>query len=174
MLLSRRGLSVASLFRLADIQTLLAREICSTSPCKEFRRGLDPVDRPDDAVAQARMQPDLVEQVMGERTLSQAEKVKQRLRDIAHEYQRFEGDTGSSEVQAASLTAKIAFMANHMDQHRKDYHSRRGLEAMLIRRRKLLQYLRRTDFDRYSALIVKLGLRDNYAKLDRLSARYSH
>lgn len=58
-------------------------------------------------------------------------------------------------------------MAEHMKLHRKDYHSRRGLEAMLSQRRSLLQYLRRTDFDSYAIVLNRLGLKDNYKKLVR-------
>ena len=65
----------------------------------------------------------------------------------------------------AALTGKIKAMADHMRVHRKDYHSRRGLEAMLNRRKSLLQYLRRKDFDAYAIVLSRLGLRDNYMKL---------
>jgi small subunit ribosomal protein S15 len=58
-------------------------------------------------------------------------------------------------------------MAEHMRQHKKDYHSRRGLEAMLNQRRSLLQYLRREDFDTYALVLSKLGLRDTYIKRER-------
>ena len=65
----------------------------------------------------------------------------------------------------AVLTAKIKAMAEHMKVHRKDYHSRRGLDAMLSQRRSLLQYLRRKDFDSYAITLSRLGLKDNYMKL---------
>ena len=71
-------------------------------------------------------------------------------------------------VAVAALTAKIKAMADHMREHRKDYHSRRGLEAMLNQRKSLLQYLRRKDFDSYAIVLSRLGLRDNYMKLVRL------
>ena len=61
-------------------------------------------------------------------------------------------------------------MADHMRVHRKDYHSRRGLEAMLNQRKSLLQYLRRKDFDSYAIVLSRLGLRDNYMKLVRALA----
>lgn len=63
------------------------------------------------------------------------------------------------------LTTKIKAMAEHMKVHRKDYHSRRGLDAMLSQRRSLLQYLRRKDFDSYAIVLSRLGLKDNYMKL---------
>lgn len=91
------------------------------------------------------------------------------LRKTRAEYQRNEGDTGSTEVQAALLTSKITNLAEHMKGHRKDFNTRRGLEGMLSQRRKLLQYLRQSDFDAYTVLLVRLGLKDNYAKQDRLT-----
>ena len=68
-------------------------------------------------------------------------------------------------IAVAALTAKIKAMAQHMQVHRKDYHSRRGLQAMLSQRRSLLQYLRRKDFDSYAVVLSRLGLKDNYMKL---------
>lgn len=65
---------------------------------------------------------------------------------------------------AAILTEKIQSMLGHMQQHRKDFHSRRGLEGMLTKRRKALQYLRSRNFEAYSIVISKLGLKDSFAK----------
>lgn len=70
-----------------------------------------------------------------------------------------EGDTGSSEVQVAILTARINSLGEHLNVHTKDYSSRRGLLAMVSKRRKLLDYLKRTDNAKYLDLIKKLGLR---------------
>ena len=78
---------------------------------------------------------------------------------IMAEYQRVAGDTGSSEVQIALLTARINDLTGHFKEHVKDHHSRRGLLRMVSRRRKLLDYLKQKDADRYLALIAKLGLR---------------
>lgn len=72
---------------------------------------------------------------------------------------RATGDTGSPEVQVALLTARINQLTPHFKEHGKDHHGRRGLLRMVSRRRKLLDYLRRKDADRYLALIAKLGLR---------------
>jgi small subunit ribosomal protein S15 len=72
---------------------------------------------------------------------------------------RSAGDTGSPEVQVALLTARINELTPHFKQHAKDHHGRRGLLRMVSRRRKLLDYLKSKDFDRYAALITKLGLR---------------
>ena len=69
------------------------------------------------------------------------------------------GDTGSPEVQAALLTARINELTPHFKTHAKDHHGRRGLLRMVSRRRKLLDYLKSKDADRYTALITKLGLR---------------
>jgi small subunit ribosomal protein S15 len=68
-------------------------------------------------------------------------------------------------IAVARLTTRITQLAEHMRIHKKDYASRRGLEAVIARRRALLQYLRRTDFGAYAQLISRLGLRDTYAKL---------
>ena len=78
---------------------------------------------------------------------------------IMNEYQRAAGDTGSSEVQIALLTARINDLTGHFKEHVKDHHSRRGLLRMVSRRRKLLDYLKDTNIDAYRALIQRLGLR---------------
>ena len=75
------------------------------------------------------------------------------------EYARFEGDTGSPEVQIAVLTARINRLTEHFKEHKHDYHSQRGLMKMVGRRRKLLAYLKKTDLERYKTLIERLGLR---------------
>jgi len=78
---------------------------------------------------------------------------------IMTDYQRSTGDTGSSEVQVALLTARINDLTGHFREHKKDNHSRRGLLRMVSRRRKLLDYLKRTNVDSYRTLIQRLGLR---------------
>lgn len=70
-----------------------------------------------------------------------------------------ESDTGSTEVQVALLTERINGLSEHFKVHAKDHHSRRGLLKLVSQRRRLLDYLRRTEVDRYRALIEKLGLR---------------
>lgn len=70
-----------------------------------------------------------------------------------------EGDTGSPEVQVAILTTRIKSLTEHFKTHKKDNHSRRGLLKLVAQRRKLLDYLRRNDEDRYKALIGRLGIR---------------
>ena len=72
---------------------------------------------------------------------------------------KHEGDTGSPEVQIALLTARIDALADHFKAHKKDFHSRTGLLKLVGQRRKLLNYLKNTDVQRYRALIEKLGLR---------------
>lgn len=69
-------------------------------------------------------------------------------------------DTGSPEVQVALLTARINQLQDHLQQHKKDHHSRRGMLVMIGRRQRLLDYLSRTDIERYRTLVAKLGLRD--------------
>ena len=78
---------------------------------------------------------------------------------IVKEFARGEGDTGSPEVQVALLTANINKLQQHFGDHKKDHHSRRGLIRMVNQRRKLLDYLKEKEAERYSQLISKLGLR---------------
>lgn len=78
---------------------------------------------------------------------------------IVAEYAVKEGDTGSPEVQVALLTTQINHLQGHFKEHIHDHHSRRGLLRMVSQRRKLLDYLKRKDVARYTALIGKLGLR---------------
>ena len=70
-----------------------------------------------------------------------------------------ETDTGSPEVQIAVLTKRIADLTEHLKEHKKDNHSRRGLFKMVGRRRNLLNYLKKTDIERYRAIVEKLGIR---------------
>ncbi|HIU73249.1 MAG TPA: 30S ribosomal protein S15 [Candidatus Aphodousia faecipullorum] len=79
--------------------------------------------------------------------------------EIVAQFQRKPGDTGSPEVQVALLTARINELTSHFKEHAKDHHSRRGLLKMVSRRRKLLDYLKRTDLDAYRKLINTLNLR---------------
>jgi small subunit ribosomal protein S15 len=78
---------------------------------------------------------------------------------IVAEYAQGEGDTGSPEVQVALLTHNIVGLQDHFKANAKDHHSRRGLIRMVNQRRKLLDYLKRKDADRYTSLIKRLGLR---------------
>jgi small subunit ribosomal protein S15 len=78
---------------------------------------------------------------------------------VVKQYQRSGKDTGSPEVQIALLTERINGLSEHFKTHVKDFHSRRGLLVMVSQRRKLLDYLKRTDADKYRALIERLGLR---------------
>ena len=80
-------------------------------------------------------------------------------REIVSEYGRGDADTGSTEVQVALLTARINELTEHLREHRKDHHSRRGLLMLVGKRRRLLKYLQASDIDRYRALIGQLGLR---------------
>ena len=70
-----------------------------------------------------------------------------------------EGDTGSPEVQIALLTARISYLTEHLKEHKKDHHSRRGLLKMVGHRRRLLSYLYKSDIERYRSIIAKLGIR---------------
>lgn len=78
---------------------------------------------------------------------------------IIEEYRTHPGDTGSSEVQIALLTARIEHLTEHLKTHKKDHHSRRGLLQLVGQRRRLLDYLQREDIGRYRTLIQRLGIR---------------
>ena len=88
--------------------------------------------------------------------MSLSSEVKQ---SVVAEYARSEGDTGSPEVQVALLSKRISDLTEHFGEHKKDHHSRQGLLKMVNKRRKLLDYLKSRDQDRYRELIGKLGLR---------------
>jgi small subunit ribosomal protein S15 len=83
----------------------------------------------------------------------------ERKQELINEYARDKEDTGSAEVQCAILTQRILNLTEHFKSHKKDHHSRRGLLKMVGQRRRLLDYLKGKDKERYSALIKKLGLR---------------
>ncbi len=79
--------------------------------------------------------------------------------EIIAEHARAEGDTGSPEVQIALLSKRISDLTEHLKMHKKDHHTRRGLLKLVGQRRRLLGYLKKTDIERYRALIAKLGIR---------------
>ena len=78
---------------------------------------------------------------------------------LIREYARNDGDTGSPEVQVALLTERIKYLTEHLQAHKHDYHTRRGLLKLVGQRRRLLRYLNKRDVNRYRALIGRLGLR---------------
>ena len=78
---------------------------------------------------------------------------------IINEYATHEGDTGSPEVQVALLSKRIADLTEHLKEHKHDHHPRRGMQLMIGDRRRLLDYLKRVDINRYRSLIERLGLR---------------
>jgi small subunit ribosomal protein S15 len=84
---------------------------------------------------------------------------KEKKQAIIAEYGRTPNDTGSPEVQIAILTARIAELTDHLKEHPKDHHSRRGLLKMVGQRRGLLAYLKKIDIERYRSLIERLGIR---------------
>ncbi|MGL6029156.1 MAG: 30S ribosomal protein S15 [Legionella sp.] len=90
-------------------------------------------------------------------SLNSAEKAK-----IVTDYKRSDKDTGSSEVQVSLMTGRIKYLTDHFKANKKDFHSRRGLQTLVNKRRKLLKYLKRSDLSRYQTLIQSLGLRDSY------------
>ncbi|KTD28083.1 MULTISPECIES: 30S ribosomal protein S15 [Legionella] len=82
--------------------------------------------------------------------------------EIINEYKRAENDTGSPEVQVSLMTGRIKYLTEHFKDNKKDFHSRRGLQKLVNKRRKLLKYLKKNDQERYQTLIQNLGLRDSY------------
>ncbi|MRG71738.1 30S ribosomal protein S15 [Alphaproteobacteria bacterium HT1-32] len=78
---------------------------------------------------------------------------------LISEYAQAEGDTGSPEVQVAILTERITNLTEHLKEHKKDFHSRRGLLILVGQRRRLLDYLKKKSDDRYTSLIKRLGIR---------------
>ena len=81
---------------------------------------------------------------------------------IVNEFKRADKDTGSPEVQVSLITGRIKYLTEHFKVNKKDFHSRRGLQELVNKRRKLLKYLKRNDKARYQTLIQKLELRDSY------------
>ena len=80
-------------------------------------------------------------------------------RDIIDRFRQHESDTGSAEVQVAILSERISYLTNHFKTHAKDHHSRRGLIKLVGQRRRLLNFLKNKDIERYRTLIEQLGLR---------------
>lgn len=84
---------------------------------------------------------------------------RERKQELVRDFRRDDRDTGSPEVQVAILTTRIIALTEHLRTHKKDYATRRGLLAMVSRRRRLLDYLRRVDAKRYLDIIGRLGIR---------------
>ncbi|MSQ25542.1 MAG: 30S ribosomal protein S15 [Dehalococcoidia bacterium] len=84
---------------------------------------------------------------------------KAKKQTVLKEFQKKDGDTGSTEVQVALLTARINEITEHLREHRHDQHSRRGLFMLVGQRRRLLSYMHRNDVEQYRALVQRLGLR---------------
>jgi len=83
----------------------------------------------------------------------------ERKQEIINEFKKHEGDTGSPEVQIALLSERITYLTEHFRTHHKDHHSRRGLLKIVGQRRRLLDYLKSKDVERYRVVINKLGIR---------------
>jgi small subunit ribosomal protein S15 len=85
--------------------------------------------------------------------------VKEKKQEVIGSYKTHEGDTGSPEVQIALITGRIDYLTDHFKVHKKDHHSRVGLLKLVGKRRRLLEYLKRKDIERYRQLIERLGIR---------------
>lgn len=83
----------------------------------------------------------------------------EKKREIIESYKTHDGDTGSPEVQIALLSERISYLSSHFKTHKADHHSRRGLLKMVGRRRRLLDYVKKKDVERYKSIIERLGLR---------------
>jgi len=83
----------------------------------------------------------------------------EKRKDVINNFRLNEADTGSPEVQIALLSARIEYLTDHFKAHKKDHHSRRGLLKLVGKRRRLLDYLRKKDVERYRSVIQRLGLR---------------
>jgi small subunit ribosomal protein S15 len=83
----------------------------------------------------------------------------ERKRELIEQFKQHEKDTGSPEVQVALLTERISYLTDHFKTHKKDHHSRRGLLKLVGQRRRLLDYLKRNDVERYRNVVKALGLR---------------
>ncbi|KAE8896053.1 hypothetical protein PF005_g1567 [Phytophthora fragariae] len=161
--LSRASASVARTAPSLPVQAASARFVSYVAPPrvsadKSYRFGvkLDDVQPQDEEEEKTLAQ---LKAVLSLRNASQHELNKAQVATAIETFQRFPGDTGSSEVQIAVLTQKILHCTAHAQQHKKDHHSRRGLIAMVEKRRKLLKYLRRKDLHKYRAVVAALGLR---------------
>ena len=95
------------------------------------------------------------EKDMGEGTIG----AQAHTQELVQAYRRHDTDTGSPEVQIALLSDRIGYLTEHFKTHAKDHHSRRGLLKLVGQRRRLLDYLKRTDFESYKSLIERLGIR---------------
>ena len=85
--------------------------------------------------------------------------VTEKKQEIINEFKKHESDTGSPEVQIAILTARITYLTEHFKTHKKDHHSRRGLLKLVGQRRRLLDYLKGKELNRYKTVIERLGIR---------------
>ena len=86
---------------------------------------------------------------------------KEQKAELVKKYGKDENDSGSAEVQVAILTARIRYLTEHLKEHKKDHHTRRGLLMLVGQRRRLLVYIKKRDIEKYRALIADLGIRDN-------------
>jgi len=110
---------------------------------------------------------------------------QQRIQELREQHRIHETDTGSPEYQVAGMTERIAYLTKHLQQHPKDYSTRRGLVALVNKRRRLLNYLARKDVNRYKALVASLGVRhkapglvpsreETYARFPKQKATKKH
>lgn len=149
---ARRLLSSGSVVRAAG------SEGGASSPARSQNRG--GVPKQELKKGGGDIKPDLVRLYLSSEQFSAYELGRLKLKQIREGFANHPQDCGGSEVQIAALTEKVRYMTGHLQEHHKDKASRRGLVAMLERRKKLLKYLRRTNGDSYGEVIYRLGLKD--------------
>jgi len=107
-----------------------------------------------------------VERYLSDEGKSRSELLRESLALVREDHARSSRDTGSPEIQIAQWTEKIRAMSEHLREHKKDKHSRRGLYKWLSHRRRMLKYLHKKDYERYIDLVGKLGLKDTLSNLE--------
>lgn len=158
------------LFAAQELRSFLpVRHLCSDVVVPQKQESPAP-GGPDAESPMLSVKPELVEQYLSMDVMSKAQKLRAQKPSLIAQYQRHAADVGSSEVQVALLTARIRSLEQHFAEHRKDKHTLRGLQVLINRRKALLQYLRRSNFDRYSVVLHKLQLRDIYAKQNKFDS----
>mmetsp|Transcript_11560 Transcript_11560/g.35344 ORF Transcript_11560/g.35344 Transcript_11560/m.35344 type:complete len:210 (-) Transcript_11560:133-762(-) len=138
-------------------EDMLGGEIFSSSSSSFLTTEMKPIPMPDFD--------DVKVTVSEEELVSRAEKYRNRLVETRNKFKRSDNDTGSAEYQIAQLTVKIAQLTEHLNEHPKDYSSRRGLQKMVEKRKKLFRYLYSEDVSRVSSIISALGIRFNLENL---------
>ncbi len=157
---------------LCDATTAAAAPVDDTAPAPDFTDDLlDALAADETPLNVMESQPVFVKSDAPESDLEPrvAYTNEQAVEAMRSKFKLHENDTGSAQVQIAVLTARIAYMTTHMQENKKDYASLRGLTAMVVRRRKLLEYLLREDLDEFKRVTSELGIRTRQLLKPKLS-----